>query len=291
LEGEEGDLGGAVEAEGQPHSTDSAIDVELHAVQLVKAFGIDSAHGRQDERSEEGKLDLSAVRVAGKHQVDKATLGMGGDLVGEVGFVGHQDYWTVGFSRDGKIQVRPACTGVIYAGEPDTIAFALDGGVLVDENGCAVGGEGLGYQRTVESDVMIAEDGVAVGSLERGEDFGTAVDGVPTREISEGAMGDEVARKQDEVGGEVVDFFDDVFEEEGFGEFVKVDVADLGDAIAVKGTGEIGQVEGAVDDVDLVTANFARVEGQTSCGRTCSDEEFSPGDSLRRRHGINGHSS
>lgn len=207
MKGEQRDFRGAIEAEGQAHGTDSAIDVELHTFQLVEAFGIDSAHRREDERSEEGKLDLSAVRVAGKHQVDKVALGMDGDVVGEVGFVSHEDYGTVGFGRDGEIQVRAACAWVVYSSEPETVAFALDRDVLVDENGSAAGDEGLGDQRTVESNVVVAENGVALGSLERGEDFSTAVDGVPARHKCEGTVGDEIAGEQDEIGGQFVKFF------------------------------------------------------------------------------------
>ncbi len=103
MKGEQRDFRGAIEAEGQAHGTDSAIDVELHAFQLVEAFGIDSAHGRQDERSEEGKLNLPAVRVSGEHQVDKATSGMDGDLVGVVGFVCHEEHGAIGFGWDGEI--------------------------------------------------------------------------------------------------------------------------------------------------------------------------------------------
>ena len=52
---------------------------------------------------------------------------------------------------------------------------------------------------------MVAEDGVAEGAGEGGEDLGAAVDGVVAGDEGEGAVGDEVAGEEDEVGGEGVD--------------------------------------------------------------------------------------
>ena len=79
-----------------------------------------------------------------------------------------------------------------------------------------------------------------------------------------GAVGDEVAGEQDEVGGEGVDVADDAFEEEGFGVLVEVDVAELDDAVAVEGGGKICDGDGPVDDVDFVASDLAGVESQTA---------------------------
>ncbi len=106
---------------------------------------------------------------------------------------------------------------------------------------------------------MIAEDGVA-GSGEGGEEFGAATDGVAAGDEGERAVGDEVAGEKDEVGGEVVDLADDAFEEERLGVFVEVDVADLDDAVAVEGGGEIADADGAVDDVKLVACDLAGIK-------------------------------
>jgi hypothetical protein len=73
-------------------------------------------------------------------------------------------------------------------------------------------------------------------------------------------MGDEVAGEQDEVGGDGVYPVDDVFEEEGFGVLVEVNVAELDDAITVEGGGEIVDGDGALDDIDFVTGDLAGVE-------------------------------
>lgn len=80
-----------------------------------------------------------------------------------------------------------------------------------------------------------------------------------------------------------------MFEKEGLGELVEVDVADLGDAVAVKGSREIGEGDGAGDDFYLVPGDFSGVEGQSGGGGACCDEEVSAGDSLRRGDGDAGH--
>ena len=104
-------------------------------------------------------------------------------------------------------------------------------------------------------------------------------------------MGDEVAGEEDEVGGEGVDFVDDALEEEGLGVLVEVDVAELDDAIAVEGGGEIGDGDGAVDDVDFVTGDLAGVEGEAGGGGAGAYEEVSPGEAWRLRRGNTGHKS
>ena len=52
----------------------------------------------------------------------------------------------------------------------------------------------------VEGDVVVAEDGVAEGRGEGGEDLGAAMDGVAAGDEGEGAVGDEVSGEEDEVG-------------------------------------------------------------------------------------------
>ncbi len=74
-------------------------------------------------------------------------------------------------------------------------------------------------------------------------------------------MGDEVSGEQDEIGSEGVDFADDALEEERLGVLVEVNVAELHDAITVEGAGQVGDGDGAVDDIELVTSDLAGVEG------------------------------
>ena len=82
-------------------------------VEAVEAFGVLLAHGRQDERAEEGKPDLAAVGVAGEHQVDEVAARVGDDVVGVVGFVRHEDDGAVGFGGEGEVEVGVAGTGVV----------------------------------------------------------------------------------------------------------------------------------------------------------------------------------
>ena len=161
MQGDDCDFGGAVEAEGQAYRADAAVDVKLHLVEAVVAFGILFAHRGEDEWAEEGQANLSAVGVAGEHEIDKMAAGMGDDMVGEVGLVRHEKDGTIGFGGNGEVEVGVAGAGVFNAAEPETRADALNGEVLVDENGGPMSGEGFGDHGAVEGDVVIAEDGVA----------------------------------------------------------------------------------------------------------------------------------
>jgi len=278
LQGDDRDFGGAVEAEGQTYRANAAVDVELHLVEAVVTLGVLQTHGRQDERAQEGKPDLTTVGVTGEHEVDEMAARMLDDVVSEVGLVRHEKDWTVGFGRNGEIEVRVAGAGIFDSAEPEACAVALDGDVLVDENGSAVGGEGFGDHWAVESDVVVTEDGVATRCGEGGKNLGTAMDGVFAGDEGEGAAGNEVPGKQDEVGGEAVDLVDDVLEEERFGVLVEVNVANLGDAIAVEGSRQVRDGDGSLNDVDLVARDFAGVESKSGCGCSCPYEEIAAGE-------------
>ena len=86
---------------------------------------------------------------------------------------------------------------------------------------------------------MVSKASVAVGSGEGRHDLGAAADGMAPGDEGERAVGDEVARNQNEVRAESIDFMDDALEEEGLCELVEVNIADLDDAVAVEGIGEI----------------------------------------------------
>lgn len=101
VQGDHRDLRGAVEAERKANGADASIDIELHLVEVVVAFGVFLAQRRQDERAEEWKSDLAAVRVTGEHEVDEMAARMGDDVVGVIGFVGHKNDGSIGFSGDG----------------------------------------------------------------------------------------------------------------------------------------------------------------------------------------------
>ena len=125
---------------------------------------------------------------------------------------------------------------------------------------------------------MVAEDGEAEGSGEGGEDLGAAAERVGAGDEGEGSVGDEVAAEENEFRVEGVHFVDDALEEEGLGVLVEVDVAELDDAIAVEGGGQIVDGDGALDDVEFVTGDFAGVESQSGGGDACAYEEVSPGE-------------
>ena len=68
---------------------------------MVVAFGVELAHGGQDEGTEEWKADLASVGVAGEHEVYEIGAGVFEDGVDEVGLVGHEDDGAVGVGGDG----------------------------------------------------------------------------------------------------------------------------------------------------------------------------------------------
>jgi hypothetical protein len=275
LEGEDRDFGWAVETQRKTYGADASVDVKLHLAELVVTHGIFFAHGGEDKGAQEGQANLSSVGVAGEHEIDQMAAGVGDDGVGVIGLVGHENYGCAGGGWDGEIEVGMAGAGIFEATDPEAVAIFLDSDVLVDEDGRAATGEGLDDQGGVISDVVIAENGIAKGSGEGGDDLGTAMGCVVGDRERERSVGDEVAGEQDEIGGENVDFVDDALEEEGFGVFVEVDVAKLHDAIAVEGAGQIGDGDGAVDYIELVPGNLPGVEGHACCEGAGTDKEVS----------------
>src|SRR5947209_3561752 len=105
----------------------------------------------------------------------------------------------------------------------------------------------------------------------------------------EGAVRDEVAGEEDEVGGESIYLLNDALKEEGLGVLIEVDIAELDDAIAMEGRWEIVDGDGALDDVQFMTGEFAGVESQPCGGDACAYDEVSPGESGGLRWGNNGH--
>jgi len=217
------------------------------------------------------------VGVACEHEVDKRAARVGDDVVGVVGLVRHEKNGAVGFGGKREIEIRVAGAGIIDAAEPKAGTGAFDGDVLVDQNRSAVGVHGPGDCGGVVGNVVIAEDPVAEGSGEGGEDLGATMEGMVAGDEGEGAVGDEVAGEENEVRGQTVDFADDVLEKVGFGVLVEMDVADLGDAIAVERCREVGDGDGAVDDVDLVPCDLTGVEGDPGRSGTRADEEVAAG--------------
>jgi hypothetical protein len=280
-EGDVGDFGGAVEAEGHAYRAEAAVDVELHVVDLEEAFDVLLAHGGKDEGADDGEADLAAVGVAGEHEVDGGEAGMAADVVGVVGLVAEQDGGgAVGEVGDGEVEVGVAGSGVVGSAEPEDVAAALDGGVAVDEDGQAVGFEGRDDVGWAGDGVVVAEDAEALGNLEAGEDLCADAGGLPGEGEGQGAVADEVAGDDDELGVEGVDLVDDLFEEPGLGELFEVDVGDLDEAEVLEGVGQIGDGEGAVDDLELVSTVCTGVgsEADGRCGG--AGQEGAPGEGV-----------
>ena len=57
--------------------------------------------------------------VAGEHEVDERAAGVGEDVVGVVGLVGHEEDGAVGVGGDGEVEVGVAGAGVVDAAEPE----------------------------------------------------------------------------------------------------------------------------------------------------------------------------
>src|SRR5437899_12648250 len=111
---------------------------------------------------------------------------MGEDVFGVVWLVRHEDYGAVGFGGDGEVKVGSAGAGVVDAAEPEAVAVAFDGEMLVDENGSAMGGERFGDQGAVKADMWFpgtAEGGGAGrGGRISGQGRGAVPAGVEGRE-------------------------------------------------------------------------------------------------------------
>lgn len=104
------------------------------------------------------------------------------------------------------------------------------------------------------------------------------MDGMLAGNEGESAAGDEVAGEENEIGGEGVDLVDDTLEKERLSVLVKMDVADLNDAITMKRVWQILDGDGALDDVDLVSCYFAGVESKSGGGGSGSYQKVSAGE-------------
>lgn len=127
---------------------------------------------------------------------------------------------------------------------------------------------------------MVAEAGEPQRAGEGAEDLGAAMSSRAAGDEGERAVGDEVSRQQDHVGGESVDVVDDALEEERLSEFVEMDVADLRDAEAMKSAGEVGDDQGAGNEIDLVACDLAGVKGHSRCRGARADKKVATGKEL-----------
>ena len=257
LKREDRDLRRTVEAEGKAYRPDATIHVELHVVEAEVALDVFFSQGWEDHRADEGKSDLAAVGVAREHQVDDLAARMVDDGICVIGFMRHQNDRAIGVGGYGEIDIRAACTEIVRAAQPDAGSVAFNRDVLIDQDGSAVAGEGVDDERRTDRDVMIAEDGVAQGRGQGGENLSAAVGRVCRGDEGERAASDEVTCEKDEIGCEVIDLVDDALEEKGLCELVEVDVAELDDAIAVERVGQVFDGDGLLDGVEVMARNLA----------------------------------
>jgi hypothetical protein len=220
VEGEDCDLGGAVEAEGQAYGADASVNVELHVVKVVVAFGVDTAERGQYEGAEEGEADLASVGVAGQDEVDELCPGVLLNGEGVVRLVGHKDDGCSGIVGYGKIEVRVTGAWVLHTCDPDAVAVALYGEVAVVEDGDSIALEGVDDGGRAYAYVMISEDGEAQGAGDGGEEFRATVGGMRAGDEGKGTYGHEVSGEEDEVWIKGVNALDDFPEEVRFGEFI-----------------------------------------------------------------------
>jgi len=108
----------------------------------------------------------------------------------------------------------------------------------------------------VDRDVVIAQDGAALGAGKGAENLGTTVSCVCGGDRGERASCDEVACEENELWGEVVGLMDDVLEKRRLGELIEVNIAELDDAIAVEWIGEVLDADGLMDDIEVVARDL-----------------------------------
>lgn len=273
------DLRRAVKAEGKAYCAQTAVDVELHRAEVIVAFRVDLSHGWKCgfEGAEAGETDLSTVGVAGEDQVYELAAGMFDDGIDVVGLVGHDDDGGVRAGGHDEIEIWMAAEDVVQAAEPEVLTAAFDAGELVDEERDSVVLQVVADDEGVENGVVVAEDAEALGAIECIEQGSAAAGGGEGDARGLDAVGDVVAGDEDEVRGEGVDAFDHLGEEELFSKLFKVNIADLDEAEAVEGGGQVADGKGALGDVDVVAGEFAGVEGDAGCRGCGAEEEVAAG--------------
>jgi len=88
---EVGEFGGTIQAEGQAHSPDAAIYIELHVVEVEHPFDVLLAHRWKDEWANDWEPNLTTMGMTGEHQVDQWESGVEDDVFDVVGLMAHED--------------------------------------------------------------------------------------------------------------------------------------------------------------------------------------------------------
>src|SRR5580693_6088362 len=123
MEGEEGDFGAAIEAEGNSHAAYAAVHVELRRSQLKNPLNVLAASGRKPQRTDDWQPHLAAMGMAAQNQGNCLTCGVHTQPIDIIRRMAHQDDGFVGDisdpGRNGLIQVRLSAAGVVEPSKPE----------------------------------------------------------------------------------------------------------------------------------------------------------------------------
>jgi len=278
-EGDVGNLRRAVEAEGKADGAEALVHVKLHVAEVEEAFHVFSAHGREDERTDDGKPDLTAVGVAGEHHVDERESGVLHNRIDEVRLVAHEEDGRVGHGhgRDSEVQIAGGRSGIAGAGEPEVVVTAFDGDVAINQHRGAMGLEHVDDLLRADENVVVAKYGVALRSFKSGKNFGAYSGGFEGEGYIARTPATEVSGEENELWVEGVDTGDGLLEERGLGVLLEVDVRELSHAEALEGIGEFINGEGARKDLYFVACVKAGVRGHSEAGSGPADHESTAG--------------
>ena len=207
--------------------------------------------------------NLAAVGVACEDEIDRSAARVSDDRVGIVGGVRHKQDGAGGMLGDGGGEIGQVGAGVGHASDVQVVAIPREGDKAVAEHGQVVRAQGGGDHGGADGDVVIAENAVALRTLDALKDFGAGVGGVSFDQEVERAAGDEVSGEQNQFGLESVNALDDVVKKIRLGELFEVEVAELHDAKADEGIGKAIDYDLPVEDTDLMPGDEAAVEGET----------------------------
>jgi hypothetical protein len=205
------------------------------------------------------------VGVSAEHKVDCLTCGESAQGPGEIGRVAEQED---GLARDiahlgrnGEVGSGMAADWIVEACKPDTGVAAFERYIAVAQNGDAVISQCMGDRTGADKNVMVAENSIDATTLEPLQNIRT----LPRRANGEASCAETVSRRvsdivageEDDVGTELVDMANGVVKKEWLGEFVEVNVADLGDLQAIEMVRKPGDEDIAARDFKPVAFEFA----------------------------------
>jgi hypothetical protein len=271
------DFGGAVEPEGNSNRADATVDVELQSFELKDSLDIFFSQIWKIHGAGKGDTDLAAVRVAAEHELNRRACRVTEKVVGKVRRMAQEECRLLGAipneRGNGAIHVGVAFDRVVDACDPNAGRAAIERRKRISENNDVARGERFGHGQRTDGDIVIAEDRIALSTLETAEDTGAIPrdgDGPFARQE---LVSDEVAREKDRIGAQAVDVVDGFTKKKGLGKSVQVDVAELGNVEAIECRGKIGEANLGSSDFDDVTRDFARVKRQAGgTGDSCGEE-------------------